>query len=104
MPMARHRHEAQRSVIDFVGNLVERVADLPAGLPEALFHLAGRLVSDPFVVRRRVASGLSPRLLGLPLQLVDLSLELVLVHRALLMRAFLYKFRAVSRIRLTRTA
>src|SRR3954469_15228506 len=78
-----------------IGNIVERVADLAAGLSEPFLHVTGGLVRDPFVVHPLVIRYVSPRLLGAALHLVGLAVELVTIH-AVPPAQDAFKFRCVS--------
>ena len=67
---------AQRSL----GDVVEGVPDLVAGLAEPFLDLAGRLVDRAFAMEPLIVGQIAPRLLGFPLDLVLLAVELVVVH------------------------
>src|SRR3982751_3481921 len=82
-------------LFNLIGNIVERVADLAAGLSEPFLHIAGGLVRDPFVVHPLVVRCVSPRLLGAALHLVSFAVELVTIH-AVPPASMPFKFRCVS--------
>src|SRR3954463_15614185 len=67
-------------LFDLIGDIVERVADLAAGLSEPFLHVTGGLVRDAFVVHPLVVRYVSPRLLGAALPLVGFAVELVTIH------------------------
>src|SRR4029453_7074088 len=67
-------------ILDLVGDVVQRFANLAPGLPESFLNAAGSLISHPFVLQLLVVCNVSPRLFGTALHLFSLSLELVAIH------------------------
>src|SRR5688572_31524818 len=65
---------------DAVAQILQRVPDLFLGLAHPMADVASQLVGHAFVVQHGVARGLADLLFCLALYLVELSLDLILVH------------------------
>src|SRR6478672_5500054 len=70
----------RRLPLDLVAEVLDRFADLPAGRPEALLDVPGRLVCYAFAVQVGVVGQIARRLLDLALDLVALAFDFVAVH------------------------